>query len=567
MRHIAAVILASLAVLASAGLAAGQASKPLNSEVEPFSIGRGTSFSASTGTASAAETSERLSEIATELREVQALIGRHHISGARIKASDLTHAAIDGMLRALDPHSSFYDQAEWRELLDEQRSGYTGIGATISNFSRDGSEDTYILSTFPGSPAARSQLRFGDRIVAINGEKMDGKTLDAVRDKIRGSTGTILRLTVERAATKALETIAIRRERVAQPSIPDAYLLRPGIGYIDLSEGFNYTTADEFAVAMRELKRIGMRSLILDLRGNPGGIVDQAVRVAERFLPAGTEIVSQRGRARVDNRVWRSANIAAENMPLVILVNEASASAAEIVAGAFQDDDRGLIVGEKTFGKGLVQSVLDLPDNTGLTLTTSRYLTPSGRSIQRDYANVDLYDYYNHRNGTEAVVKPYFEARTVTDRKVLGGDGIQPDEAVSTPELTATQAALLDPVFFFARETVYGRVAGQEVYRAQPGVFGSRILPGTFSVTESLLAAFNEFAARSGGLTPQQLRDESSFIKLRLRYSIVMASYGITSATQVLTEDDPQVAKAVEALPRSAQLAELARKVRTAGRK
>jgi carboxyl-terminal processing protease len=562
MRHVAAALLLSMAVLSAAGLVAGQAAQPLKPEVEPFSIGRGTSFSASTGRSDVSDAIDQLSEIAAEVGEARALIARHHISGPNIKAASLTHAAIDGMLRSLDPHSSFYDQAEWRELLDEQRSGYTGIGATISVFARNGAEDTYVLSTFPGSPAERSRLRFGDRVVAIDGEKMTGKTLNEVRDKIRGATGTVLRLTVERAATNSLETLQLRRERVVQPSIPDAYILRPGVGYIDLSEGFNYTTADEFSTAMRDLKRRGMRSLILDLRGNPGGIVDQAVKVAERFLPAGTEIVSQRGRVRADNRVWRSANLASETMPLVVLVNEGSASAAEIVAGAFQDDDRALIVGAKTFGKGLVQSVLNLPGGNGLTLTTSRYLTPSGRSIQRDYANVDLYDYYNHRNGAAAGVKPYFEARTVTDRKVLGGDGIQPDETIAVPELTATQSALLEPIFFFAREVVHGRAATQQSYRATPGSSGSRIEPATFVVTEDLAAAFNEFALRSGGLTRQQLREESSFIRLRLRYNLVMASYGITSAARVLIEDDPQVAKAIEALPRSAELARLAAKAR-----
>jgi carboxyl-terminal processing protease len=340
--------------------------------------------------------------------------------------------------------------------------------------------------------------------------------------------------------------------------------LRSGVGYIELSEGFNYTTAQEFDVAMRELKRQGMRSLILDLRSNPGGIVDQAVKVAERFLPAGTLILTQRGRTRIDNRVWKSANANADTIPLVVLVNQDTASASEIVAGAFQDDDRALIVGEKTFGKGLVQSVIDLPSGSGLTLTTARYLTPSGRSIQRDYSKLDLRDYYNHKSALTAVDKPFFEARTATNRKVYGGDGIQPDEEVKIPAITRAQAELIDPLFFFAREVAQGRIAGAENYRTQLPTFGKRILAGEMNVTDALLASFNEFTLKNFGdsFTVEDLRANAAFIRLRLRVQLVTAAYGTISATQVLIEDDPQVAKAVETLPRSAELARLAAKAR-----
>lgn len=549
-----------------AGLSFGQLSAPLNPSVDPFSIKSGSTFSASGGSATAKTDSaggvSRPSKIAADIRDAEQLIARNYAGTTSDRT--LTKDAIRGMLRSLDPHSNFHDAAEWKDLLAEQRSGYTGIGASISNFDNANVTDTYVLSTFPDSPASKAGLRFGDRIVAINGQQMTGKFSDDVRDKIRGETGTVLRLTIERADTRRLETLEIRRNRVAQPSIPDAYILRPGVGYIDLSEGFNYTTADEMDVAMRELKDLGMRSLILDLRGNGGGIVDQAVKVAERFLPAGTLILTQRGRSRIDNRVWRSANTDPDSMPLVVLVNEETASASEIVAGAFQDDDRAMIVGEKTFGKGLVQSVLNLPGRAGLTLTTARYLTPSGRSIQRDYSNLDNYDYFNHKSPTVALAKPFFEARTVTDRKVLGGDGIQPDETVKAETLTSLQASLIDPLFFFAREAVNGRVRGAENYRTSYTLFGKRVDAGDFRISDDLITAFNGFAAKSspGKFTPEVLRREAAFIKLRLRYNIAMAAYGSVSANQVLIEDDPQVAKAIDTLPRSAQLAQMAAKAR-----
>jgi carboxyl-terminal processing protease len=368
-------------------------------------------------------------------------------------------------------------------------------------------------------------------------------------------------MTVERAATNRVETISIRRNSVAQPSIPDSYMLRPGVGYIDLSEGFNYTTSDEFDAALAALKRQGLKSLVLDLRGNGGGIVDQAVKVAEKFLPAGTLILTQRGRARIDNRVWRSQRVAPETMPLVVLVNGETASASEIVAGAFQDNDRALIVGERTFGKGLVQSVIGLPGGAGLTLTSARYLTPAGRSIQRDYSQLDLYDYFHHKTPAAAAASSY-AAHTVTDRTVFGGDGIQPDEPVVSEKLTDTQAALLDPLFFFAREAVSGRVLNQESYRPAAFVFGKRVLPADAVVSDSLVAAFNGYAAADGKISPEVLKAENVFIRERLRYNLAMASFGSISAGQVLIENDPQVAAALATLPRAAQLALLAARVR-----
>jgi carboxyl-terminal processing protease len=549
------------------GTALTQSKAPFSNPTEPFSIKPGSSFSASGGSVDGNRNStaslSKITRMATDIREAEEIITRNQVNGRDLTPNVMTRSAMDGALRSLDPHSNFFDPSEWRELLDEQRSGYTGMGATIANYEVSGVTDTYILSAFPGSPAARSQLRFGDKIVAVDGEKMSGQSSDTVRDKIRGAAGTVLRLTVERAATRQIQTLEIKRGRVPQPSIPDAYILRPGIGYVDLSEGFNYTTSAELDTAMQELKRSGMHALILDLRGNGGGIVDQAIKVAERFLPSGTLILTQQGRARIDNRSWSSMNTSAETMPLVVLVNENTASASEIVAGAFQDDDRALIVGEKTFGKGLVQSVIDLPGSTGLTLTAARYLTPSGRSIQRDYSNMDFYDYFNHKTAA-AIDKPYFEARTVTDRRVYGGDGIQPDELIKSDEITDTQAALLDTIFSFAREAANGRVPGHEDNRASGVSFGTRITPADFPVSESLMSSFYAFAVKNSGgtFTDETLRRESSFIKLRIRYSLVMASHGSVAADQVLLEDDRQVAKAVELLPQAAQLTQQAARVR-----
>ena len=558
-----------LAVLIAAMPINSQLRTTLPSQGEPFSLRQGSTFSASGGKSSSISAAEReRARITSELGEVEAIIARNHVSASLSTAPSLTKNAIDGMLKSLDPHSNFYDRNEWKELLDDQQSGYTGIGATIANYERSGITDTYILATFPNSPAARSRLRFGDKIVAIDGQKMTGLSSEIVRDRIRGVTGTALKLTVQRAHTDAFETMTLRRDRVPQPSIPDAYTIGNAIGYIELSEGFTFTTADEFNIALRDLKRAGIRSLIIDLRGNGGGIVDQAVKVAERFLPQGTLILTQRGRSSFDNRVWRSTNPAPETMPLVVLVNEDTASASEIVAGAFQDNDRALIIGEKTFGKGLVQSVLDLPGSTGLTLTTARYLTPSGRSIQRDYSKGDLYDYFNHVTPAAGVDKPYFEARTITDRRVYGGDGIKPDEIVEAKDITAGDASLIDPIFLFARELTAGRVAGYEALRTGEISYGHRLKPEEFNIDDGLLSAFSDFVKANWKIrsVDRLIEKEKDFIKLRLRYTLAMAAFGTVTANQVLTENDPQLAKAITSLPNAKHLSDLAARYRRAPR-
>jgi len=546
LRHIPSAVLLTGA-LACAALPQ-QPKTLLNDVVEPFAIRPGSSFAASG--AAADVNSRRPSKIAADILEAERIIRENSVDGKRVGASDLTKKALEGALRTLDPHSSYFDQAEWRELLDEEQSGYTGIGATIGAYEQNGVTDTYVLATFPGSPAARAGLRFGDRVVSIDGTNMSGKEDETVRDHIRGAVGTAIRMVVERAATRRYESVEIRRGRVPQPSIPDAYILRPGVGYIELSEGFNYTTGEEFDTAMRELKRQGMRALILDLRENPGGIVDQAVHVAERFLPAGTLILTQRGRARIDNRVWQSVNTSPETMPLVVLVNENTASASEIVAGALQDNDRALLVGGKTFGKGLVQSVIDLPGQTGLTLTTARYLTPSGRSIQRDYSKLDLTDYYNHKSVVSDIDRPYFEARTITNRRVYGGDGIQPDVPLPGDKLTQTQSRLLDPIFFFAREVQSAKGA---IF--QPAVFGL----STVKVDDKLIENFDSFALKDlPTISAKDLDENKDFIRTRLKYEFAMAAAGSNAADQVLIQDDPQIAKAMTLFPQAAELARLA---------
>lgn len=532
-------------------------------EVEPFKIKRGSSFSASVPRPKQKQLSKE--ELTADFREALAIIEKNHVGSKKVDYNRLAKFSINAMLRTLDPHSSFFDAAEYQELLTEQRSEYFGIGATIANYRSGGTDETFVVSTFPESPAFRAGLRFGDKIVAVDGEKVAGKSSSYVRDLVRGKRGTIVRIKIERPGSERVETVEIKRNRVPQPSILDAYVIRQNIGYIDLTSGFNYTTFEEFEVALHELRAQGINSLILDLRDNPGGILEQAVKIAEKFLPGGETILTQRGRFSYDSRLWKSGNKNPLTFPLVVLVNQNSASASEIVAGALQDYDRAFIVGEKTFGKGLVQSVINLPYDAGLTLTTAKYYTPSGRSIQRDYKTGDIYDYFNHKASLSESDKKKYAAKTFSGRTIYGGDGIAPDETVKIQELNKTQIELLDPIFFFSRELASGKIANFESFKTNfPAQYGKRIHSNDFIISEELFTVFKEFVSRKKdwSISAAKIEAEKTFIKTKLRYQLATAAYGIVAANQILIENDAQVNRAIAALPRAQQLAVTAGKRR-----
>ncbi len=530
---------------------------------EPFKLERGSSFSASTTKPVKTQTNTPQANITQDVSDALEIIKKNHVNGKNLDYNELVKSSISSMLRTLDPHSNYYDSAEYSDLLDDQQSEYSGIGATIANYKKNGKYETFVVSTFPESPAYKANLHFGDKITAVNGENVSGKDSGTVRDKVRGRKGSIVRLSIERADTKKIEIVEIRRNRVPQPSIPDAYLVRQNIGYVDMTEGFNYTTAEELEVALSELRAQGMNALVLDLRENPGGILDQAVKVAENFLPAGSTIVTQRGRFRADNRVWKSAEKSPETMPIVVLVNEGSASASEIVAGAMQDYDRAMIIGENTFGKGLVQSVIDLPYGSGLTLTTAKYYTPSGRSIQRDYSKGSFYDYYLHKVKIDESAK--IPAKTVTGRTVFGGDGISPDETVKAEPFNQIEISLLDPIFFFTSNLLGGKVKGFENYKFSQAIeFGKRIRSSDFEVSDALFAEFKKFVSAENAweISDEKIEREKEFITSRIKFNLATAKFGSIAANQLLIEDDPQIAKAISALPKAKQLALAAQKVK-----
>src|SRR5215213_6714723 len=284
----------------------------------------------------AAKKAVTVENIEQDVSEALSLIESNHADGSKLDYNEVFKSSIDGMLHTLDPHSNYFDAKEFEQFRTDQSSRYYGIGATIGDLSDEKGRvvATYIKATFDGAPAHKAGLRYGDKIVEVNGQSMLGKPFTEVRNVLRGPRGTTAKLVVERLATGKRETIEIVRDAVPQPSISEAYMIRPGVGYINMSGGFNQTTFAEFSDAMKSLKAKGMKQLVLDLKNNGGGLVGQAYRVANAFLSAGQTVFTQKGRLDGTNEPYRAENPNPETLPLVVLVNRNSASASEILAGA-----------------------------------------------------------------------------------------------------------------------------------------------------------------------------------------------------------------------------------------
>jgi carboxyl-terminal processing protease len=525
------------------------------------------------GANSTNRTSPSGTAIKSDLAEALSVIQSNHIDGRKLDYNAIFKSSISGMLSVLDPHSTYFDPIEYASFRTEQRSEYFGIGATIEDLREGNDVNTFIRATFPESPAHRAGLRFGDRILAVDGNSMKGKTYPEVRKFLLGARGTTVKVTVEHPANHQSETVSIIRDAVSLPSIAQAYMLRPGVGYVAMTGGFNLTTMDEFEVALKELHSKGMNMLVLDLRGNRGGLLIQAVRVANTFLQRGQPIVSQKGRFRDSSQSYAAVNDNPDSVPIVVLVNGETASAAEIVAGALQDHDRALIVGETTFGKGLVQFPFQLDYDSALLLTIAKYFTPSGRLIQRDYSNGGFYNYYfpgglaaeknnqpNPQNGPES--------HTDTGRAVYGGGGISPDEVVKPGYITAAERHLRDVLFAYSLELTSGRVTGFESYKVQRGIeFDHDLANEDFPVTDALFKDLKRFAASKPifKVSADQLDKSRTYAERQLRYNILSAAYGYRTATQVFNDADPQIARAVDAMPRARELALAASRARTRG--
>jgi carboxyl-terminal processing protease len=451
------------------------------------------------------------------------------------------NGAIPGMLRVLDPHSNFFDPKSYAALREEQRGKYYGVGMQVG----PRNNKVIVIAPFAGAPAYRAGIRPGDIIIAVDGKPTDNMSTSDVAELLKGPKGTSVKITMLREGSDKPLDFTVIRDEIPRYSVDVHFLIRPGIGYIHVS-GFQETTEKEVRDALDEFGDI--HGLILDLRQNPGGLLSEGVGVADQFLKKGQVIVSHHGRASAEKVYRASHGNGGKDYPIVVLVNRGTASAAEIVAGAIQDHDRGLIAGETTFGKGLVQTVYPLSENTGLALTTAKYYTPSGRLIQREYTGVSLYDYYyNDRENGDAAVGNHEVKMTDSGRTVYGGGGISPDVKIPNPKTNKFEDTLLEKYAFFnfAKHYVINHKVGKD-----------------FEVDEAVMQEFRKFLDEQKiPFTEADLAQNSDWIRSNIKAELFINEFGQQEGMKVHAEQDPEVEKALDLLPQAKQLADNAKKV------
>ncbi|MGI8788511.1 MAG: S41 family peptidase [Pyrinomonadaceae bacterium] len=502
-------------------------------------------------------------KVVADYREALNVIEENYVG--EVDHEKVTESSIQGMLWTLDPHSTFFTRDEFRKLYEDQSSEFYGIGVSILQH-RDG---VYVQSIIPNTPADKAGLRYGDRFVEIEGKDATKYTSADVSKNVRGEKGTTVNIKIGRAGVDKPLEFNIVRGGVPLPSIRNYFMLRDGIGYVGFTGGFQETSAAELDQAIADLKKQGMKSLILDLRGNPGGLLPQAIEVVNRFVPRGQTVVSVKGRSSryAQTQELRTLSDKMEDFPLVLMINGGSASASEIVAGAIQDYGRGIIVGSDSFGKGLVQRVFPLPFGTGLTLTTARYYTPFGRSLQRDYSSGSIYDYYTHHgadedeDGTSATpdAKPKPAGSPVTTaggRVFYGGRGIEPDVKATALAFTPLRFRVSEAVFFFVRQLVAGQIKGFENFTVDKQDSNQAIEQNDLQINDKMLDAFRAFVVRDkeDGLTAENVNSQIDYAKSRLRAELATANYSTEAGQQVLLETDPQVLKAIDEVPDAKKL-------------
>ncbi len=484
----------------------------------------------------------------------------HEEYGAEVDYRALVESSIGGMLRTLDPHTSFMSSEAYSSMRERQQSSFFGLGILVGM--RNGL--LTVVTPIEGTPGHRMGLRAGDVISEIEGDPTDGMTLNEAVRRLKGPKGTQVTISVTRPGLDKPLEITITRDEIPQNTVRYTYMLSEDTGYISVSD-FNRGTGKEVQEAIARLQDEGMEGLILDLRGNGGGLLDQAIAVSDLFLPDGAKIVETRGRTRDSfQEYYASDDPKALDIPIVILVGQGTASAAEIVAGAVQDHDLGMIVGTPTWGKGLVQTVYSVSNDAGLALTTAKYYTPSGRLIQRDYSS--YFDYQTLGNGPpggsgdadtglgldpetgqdEGSNRNRQTFRTDLGREVYGGGGITPDVLVEPQSLHETVQYLLSrsAFFDFAVEWTNTNEVPDRSWQPQAEFLEAF---STWLVEQEISTA-DEFAeaAAEAGTQETMLR--------YLKAEVFNSAFGIEARYQVLAEGDNQILRAQEVLEEASEL-------------
>ena len=500
-----------------------------------------------------------------KFKDVLSLTEKYYVDD--VDAQKLTESAIKGLLSDLDPHSVYIDQKQLTRVTEEFRGKFEGIGIEFAIVN----DTITVVQPIGGGPSAQLGIFSNDRIVKIDGKSAIGFNNDQVMKGLKGPKGTKVSVSIVRAGSSGLLEFEIIRDVIPFYSVDVSFMLDDEVGYINVIR-FSETTNSEMLSALQKLKAQGMKRLILDLRLNPGGYLDQAVKMADIFIdgdPTGGQrkIVYTKGRRPDFNEEYfATTNSEFEKMPLIVLLSNGSASASEIVAGAIQDWDRGLIVGETSFGKGLVQRQFELADKSAFRLTIARYYTPSGRLIQRSYsAGKEKYqreaferdevegDNIAHVEESDST-RPVF--RTAGGRKIYGGGGITPDYIVKPGDATAFTTTISRRNLFYEFTTKYLSVHAEEIKSKYKGDFKS--FNQKFDVDNALMNEFIEFVKeKKVEFKEDQFNKDKEFIQARLKGYIARNFWGNDGLYPVVLKADNQLKKALSIFPEAAKIAKL----------
>ncbi len=500
---------------------------------------------------------DNIYEQVEKFKDVLSLADKYYVDN--VDTQKLTDAAISGMLSQLDPHSVYIPAKDVRQISEDFRGSFDGVGIEY-----DVVNDTLlVVSPIAGGPSEMVGIQAGDKIIAINGKSAIGITRDEVQKKLRGPKGTKVTVTVVRAGVEKPMDFTIIRNKIPIYSVTAAFMFNKDVGYVYINR-FAETTGSELANALAKLKSEGMKELVLDLRDNPGGLLDQAVSVASDFLPRGKTIVYTKGRIPEANEYFTSSGGAYTKLPLILLVNGGSASASEIVSGAMQDLDRGLIVGETTFGKGLVQRQFSLDDGSAVRITIARYYTPSGRLIQRPYGK-SLTKYYDapeiidssEKSGSNIYHtlesdsgRPVY--RTADGRKVYGGGGITPDYIVKLGKVPSfIYQFQLKNIFL---EYVDNHVSQhQDEMRKEYGSSGN--FEKDFKVSNGMLDELYDHAVKAGiKITREDYDKNTKYVAMLLKAWIARNIWGNDGWYRVVLTLDNQFQKALTLFPEAKRI-------------